>query len=422
MHLDVRSPRRAAGLVLAAFLGLGMSAPVVPAQEIVAPPTTIVTATPLTLDDLLQLGTDKQPALAAARASLAGAQDGQQGLNNLPIYARALTRDYQQRRQQACLGVTIAQASLWQAEWEARYAITRNYYSVLYVRLQQELLKDVIGKLETGRGKADKMLKAGEGKITKIDIELLDLNIEFLKVKGIEARVGGQKALAALREALGVGPEYPLEVANGTLPAPVTTLDKDDLIRQAVANRGEIVQATSASRVTELEVAAQARKWFSLKVPTFASGSDIHATPIPQGVANGEYRPGAIGLEMPSMLVGKRDDRIAHAADLSQRASAVVDKALNLVALETENSYLKWIEARDRLNLLDKLQPSARELAEKILKRITDGNANGADYIQAVGFADQIQAQRNEALYLHALSLAALERITAGGFRIYPTK
>jgi outer membrane protein TolC len=422
MHPAVRSPRRAAGLVLAACFGLGMSAAALPAQEKVAPPVATASAAPLTLDDLLQLGTEKQPALAAARASLAAAQDGQQGLNNLPIYAKALTRDFPQRRQQACLGVTIAQASLWQAEWEARYAITRNYYSVLYVRLQQALLKDVIAKLSNGRDKADKMLKAGEGKVTKIDIELLDINIEFLKVKGIEAGVGGQKALAALREAIGVGPEYPLTVADGTLPVPLATLDKEELIRQAIANRGEIVQATSASRVTELEITAQSRKWFSLKVPTFASGSDIHATPIPQGVANGEYRPGAIGLEMPSLLVGKRDDRIAHAADLSQRASAVVDKALNLVALETENSYLKWIEARDRLTLLNKLQPRAREIADKILKRITDGNASGADYIQAVGFADQIQAQQNEALYLHALSLAALERITAGGYRIYPTK
>lgn len=415
MHLDVRLTRRAARLVLAALFGLGMTATALPAQEMIKAPA-------LTLDECLQLAIDKQPALAAARASLAAAQDGQQGLQNLPIYAKALTRDFHQRRDQACLGVTIAQAALWQAEWEARYAVTRNYYSVLFVRLQQDLLKDVIDKLGKGREKAKKMLDAGEGKITKIDLELLDLNIDFLKVKGIEARVGGLKALAAIREAIGVGPEYPLDIAQGTLPAPVAALDKDALIKQAIANRGEIVQASSASRVTELEVTAQSRKWFSLKVPTFAAGSDIHATPIPQGVANGEYRPGAIGLEMPSMLVGKRDDRVAHAADLSVRAGAVVDKALNLVALETENSYLKWIEARDRLTLLDKLQPSAREVADKILKRITDGNANGSDYIQAVGFADQIQSQHNEALYLHALSLAALERITAGGFRIYPPK
>jgi outer membrane protein TolC len=416
MHLEVRLMRRAVRLVLAALFGLGLTATALPAQELIKAPAA------LTLNDCLQLAIDKQPALAAARASLAAAQDGQQGLQNLPIYAKALTRDLPQRREQACLGVTIAQAALWQAEWEARYAVTRNYYSVLYVRLQQELLRDVIDKLEKGRDKADKMLKAGEGKITKIDIELLDINIDYLRVKGIEARVGGVKAVAAIREAIGVGPEYPLEIATGTLPAPLAALDKDALIKQAIANRGEIVQASSASRVTELEVAAQARKWFSLKVPTFAAGSDIHSTPIPQGVANGEYRPGAIGLEMPSMLVGKRDDRVAHASDLSVRAGAVVDKALNLVALETENSYLKWLEARDRLDLLDKLQPRAREVADKILKRITDGNANGSDYIQAVGFADQIQAQYNEALYLHALSLAALERITAGGYRIYPPK
>ena len=37
----------------------------------------------------------------------------------------------------------------------------------------------------------------------------------------IEARVGGVKAVAAIREAIGVGPEYPLDIAKGTLPAPV---------------------------------------------------------------------------------------------------------------------------------------------------------------------------------------------------------
>ena len=37
--------------------------------------------------------------------------------------------------------VSIAQAALGQAEWEARYAVTRNYYSLLYVRTQQDLLK-----------------------------------------------------------------------------------------------------------------------------------------------------------------------------------------------------------------------------------------------------------------------------------------
>src|SRR5579864_9155098 len=211
MHHDVRFSRRAASLVLAALFGLGFGATTLRAQEQIAPPAP---PAPLALDDLLQLATEKQPALAAARASLAGAQDGQSGLQNLPFYAKALTRDYRQRVGQSCLGVTIAQAALWQAEWEARYAVTRNYYSVLYVRTQQTLLADVLRKLESGKKKAEAALKAGEGKITKIDIDVLTINIDFLKVKGVEARVGEQRAIAAIREAIGVGPEYPLAIAN----------------------------------------------------------------------------------------------------------------------------------------------------------------------------------------------------------------
>jgi outer membrane protein TolC len=295
---------------------------------------------------------------------------------------------------------------------------------VIYVRSQQELLDDVILRLEKGRNKAKQLLDLGDPKypITKIDIDLFNLNIDFLRVKQIEARVGGEKALAALREAIGIGPECPLAVVKSTLPAPLASLDKDGLIKLALANRGEIVQATSASRVTELEVVAQSRKWFSLKVGTFASGADIHAQPIPQGVANGEYRPGAIGLEMPSMLVGKRDERVTHAADLSVRAAAVVDKTYNLVALETENSYLKWLEARDRARLLDGLRPRAHDIAETIFQRLNEGKATGTEYIQATTVVDQIRAQYNEALYLHALSLAALERITAGGYRLHASK
>jgi len=74
------------------------------------------------------------------------------------------------------------------------------------------------------------------------------------------------------------------------LPEVVDALDRDALIQLALANRGEVIQVTSANRVTELEIAAQASKWCALKVGAFAGASDIHAQPIPQGTANGEYK------------------------------------------------------------------------------------------------------------------------------------
>lgn len=427
MQRDVnatRSTRRPLRLLLTALLGVGAAAAGLPAQEVnQALPAAPAPAAPvlLTLEDCLQLAFEKQPALAAARASLAGAQDGLQSLNNLPRFANCLARDLKVRKQQACHGITIAQAALWQAEWETRYAVTRNYFSVIYVRMQQDLLRDVLAKLAKGRKTAATVLKnVPEAKVTQIDLEVFDVNIEMLRSRGVEATVGLPKAMAALREAIGVGPDYPLDLAPGKLPALVPDLNREQLIQLALANRGEITQAASASRVSELEVIAQGRKMFAMKVGTFAGGSDIHATPIPQGVANGVYRPGAFGLEMPPMLVGRKDDRVAHAADLSQRAAAVVDKAQNLVALETEDSYLKWAEAKEKLGVLTAARPKAAAVADKIYTRLNEGNANGSDYIQATTLVDQIQAQANEALYLHALALAGLERITAGGYRVYP--
>ena len=405
--------RRVYRAFLAAMAVLGVSTAALPAQE---------KAAPLNLDDCLKLAEEKQPALAAARASLMAAQDGSAALGNLPLYARLAARDLRIRKEQACLGVTIAGASLLQAEWETRYAVTRNYYSVTYVRMQLGLLSAVLKDLEKSKKRAEELLKLADPnfKVTAIDINQFNVNIALVKARRVEAVVGEKKAIAALREAIGVGPDYPLDIPASELPAPVASLDRDELIRMALANRGEITQATSAKTVVELEVEAQAKKWFGLKNGTFAQGADIHAQPIPQGVANGEYRPGAIGLEMPNMLFGKRQDRIARADAFSIRAGAVVDKAFNLVSLETDNGYLKYVEARDRMEALLEAKKESVILKDRVWKRFNEGQATGGEYILASTTVDTIQGQYNEQLYMHALALAALERITAGGYRIYP--
>src|SRR5262249_40963848 len=170
---------------------------------------------------------------------------------------------------------------------------------------------------------ARKLVKIGDPtyKVTTLDVDLLALHLKLLSSKEIEAEIGIRKAVAALREAVGVGPEFPLDVAEGSLPPLAKDFNKEALIAMALANRGEIVQATAAHEVTALEIDAQAK----LRGPTgrtFAGSSDVHAKPIPQGVANGEYRPGAIGLEMPASLAGRKADRIERAQDLNDRAAA----------------------------------------------------------------------------------------------------
>jgi outer membrane protein TolC len=169
--------------------------------------------------------------------------------------------------------------------------------------------------------------------------------------------------------------------------------------------------------VTALEVDAQGK----LRGPTgrtFAGSSDVHAKPIPQGVANGEYRPGAIGLEMPATLVGHKGDRIERAQALNDRASAVVDKTNNLVALEVEATYLKWLEAAQKVQGLKDAPKIASKITDDIKKEFDKGKIPGEAILRAQGMEEQIAASYNEGLYLHALALAALERVTAGGYRL----
>ena len=398
---------------------LGAAAYRAGAQEPIAlPKHEAIVAPKMCLSELINMGLTRQPALVAARASLAAAESGQRGVSSLK-FARLFTPDLPIRRQQSSLGVTIAAAGLEQAEWETRYAVVRNYYSVIYARQQLDVVLRVRGKLEGAVKTAKKLAAIGDPdiKVTQIDVDVLTLNLELLKSKEVEARVGIQKAFAALREALGVGLDCPLDIIDDTLPPLVTHLNKDELIAMALANRGELVQVTAAHEVTSLEVDAQNK----IRGPvgkTFAFSSDIHAKPIPQGIANGEYRPGAIGLEMPGNLVGRKNERVQRAHDLNERAGAVLDKTQNLITLEVEATYLNWQGAAQKVQNLETAPKTARNITENIERQFDLGKVPGEGLLRAQTMEDQIAAGLNEALYQHALALAALERVTAGGYRI----
>jgi len=403
------SPWRAAGIVVLIAVISALHAHRAGAQQ---------AAKPLTLDDCIALGLANQPAVVAANASLAAAEDGYRALQRM-VLAQFFVRDLGIRKQQACLGIEIALAGVQQAEWETRYAITRNYYSVLYARKQLIVVNGIVDSLTDSAKKAKEFLDLGDPKIpiTKIDVDTLVLNRDLVMTKVFEAQAGIDKAKAALREAMGLKREQAFDIAEGSLPALVENLDAKTLVDLALERRAELVQAHTASTITQLEVAAQG-KTFRRQVKTFASGADLHARPIPTGEANGDYRPGAIGLEMPPMLAGRKGDRIARAYSLSVRAGAVVDKTENLIVLEAEATFLKWREAAAKMKVLKNAPALAKGIADNVQKRFFDKKASPEELLRTQTQVSQTQAQYNEAEYQHALALAALERVTAGGFLI----
>lgn len=375
------------------------------------------TPPPLTLAECMRVALQQQPALTAQRASLAAAEEGYRGAEELrvPVF---LARDLPLRRQQACLGVSIAAAGLNQAEWETVYAVTRTYFGVVYARQQLRVVQDLVNSLRFYQERVRDLVAKGESpkEWTTSTVDKITVYVGLAEVRRSEALNGIEKAKAALREAMGIGPETAIRVADQSLPNPTTTVKREGIVNLALGRRGELMQVSMAAQVTDLEVQAQG-KTFLPQAKTFAYGADIHARPVPQGMSNREYRPGATGLEMPVSLAGPRASRVEHAQDLNTRAAAVVDKTRNLIALEAEAMYFKWEDASRRVTSGQTAEQAGTRLAKNTREDFRAAQrVKIEDLLMNEALAAQAVASYNEALYDLVVALADLQRVTAGGF------
>ena len=149
------------------------------------------------------------------------------------------------------------------------------------------------------------------------------------------------------------------------LPLMAGTVGKEQVVQLAMSNRPEVVQAAAGMDAFRLEVCAQS-KARGLQVPTLAAGSDLHARQVPLAVrTDAEYRPGAIAPEMPPGMVGRTEDRVARAWELSHRQVAVSEKAVNVIRLEASNAYLTWEAATRRRDEAKRRFEDARKMVEE---------------------------------------------------------
>jgi outer membrane protein TolC len=233
----------------------------------------------------------------------------------------------------------------------------------------------------------------------------------------LQAEQGMPRALAALREALGLGSGVTIDVPPGLWTEPKVRPVHDDIVVLALSRRGEVVQAGIFVDVTCLEVEAQGTCCMIKRMDTFAASADIHSQVVPQGISNTEYRPGAIHPEMPVSLAGSRAERMRRAQDFNIRASAVLDTVRNLITLEAEDAYLRWEQAAKQVSEARDAADNADKLAEDLTKDFTARlKVKIEDVINSRVLAAQARAQYNEFLYKEILALADLERVTAGGF------
>jgi outer membrane protein TolC len=373
----------------------------------------------LDLHQCRELARAQQPAIAAARASLAAAVEKQQALDKLR-FAAVIQRDLPARRKQAAVGVQAAEAAVTLAEADALYGVTFSYLSTLYANEQLQVADAAIEDLKRLLESVQKSVESGDARreIGKTQVDLIRTYLHAAQARREEAVEGLQRAASALREAMGVGPNCSVALAQSKLTDLDVTPDKEQILALALARRGEMSQANAAFEATCFEIEAQ-RSTFFFSGRTFAMGSDIHAYPIPPAEHNDRYRPGGVGIEMPALLTGLRADRVHQAESLHQRAGAVVDKTRNLIALDAEQTYLRWLESAKQLPHLREAAVTSDRAATALRTNFNPG-AGGKGTVEEVLsgglLATNQKLHLNQARYQALIGLAGLERATAGGF------
>jgi outer membrane protein TolC len=430
-------PRRTAPIVLGivlALAGLTVAQPSIPASKgangvgaDTKPKENGFKLPKLNLGECLRIAHEGQQKLKALRASLGSAQAGQRGLEDARLVGQ-LTAEFKYRRQQSALGVCVAAAELEQAEHDVTQAVVWTYYTTVYAREQAKVASDAVRIIDFYREDVVKIIndKKGTKEFNQITLNELKIRLSEGKRLLIKAQAGQQKAEAALREAMGVSSDERFELADDKLPdIDKIDLKRDVVIAHAQTRRGEVIMAGMAAEATQLEAYIQWSTRFRLRVDTFATGADIHSRALPSGMQNGDYRPGAIGPEMPARLVGSRSSRYQRAWELVTRSQAVLEKTRNLVTLEAENSYADYESAVSTV-VEAKIEVDSANQNYMIL-RPADGQVSKAadlrNVLEAHGTLAKSQGALNEAVYHRITALAAIERITAGGIKVnYPNR
>jgi outer membrane protein TolC len=364
----------------------------------------------------------RQPTVRAAKASASAARLNQEVANS--TLASLSGPQAKTRREQAALGVHIANANVLQVELETVNAVTRTYLAVIYAREQHKIAEAAGSRLAVTQEIARKLVDDGSKEVTASDVERLTAYRYLADARVNEAKLGIVRAKAALREAIGLEPLTDIEIENESLSYFYDAFKKhgtDHRLRYsarlavlaAINQRPEIIQASLAADVTGLEKAAQCST-LAPYARTFAAIQDVHSRILPAMVMNGEYKPGPVGPEMPTHLAGTPCQRSRRAACLHERAIAVSEKARNLIALEVEEASARLEQEAQQIELLLEATKKTAKNAEDAERFFRLDQLKTDQLIAAQILDATTKAQLNDAYYKFGQALAGLQRATAG--------
>ena len=400
------------GVILSVALGT-----VAQAQPASSPAPAQPAAVPtLSLHECVAVGLARRPAIRAAESSYQSALLNYRGINNLPLIASLTKPELSVRKEQLLKSILLSEAGVEKARQETVYDVTRVYYTYVYARQQERTASDVIGRLEQFSKVVETFLKSKpndpKAKANQITLNNIQNTISEARISALRAELGRRQALIGLMEAMGGDFDRDFAPRDQTLPVVVDVVSRSQVIDLAMSRRPELVMAAAGSEAFRLEICAQ-MKSRGLQGTTLGAGRDIHTQQIPIPVRDADYKPGGINPEMPTLIAGKKDDRVARATELSHRADASAEQVAILLRVEAEVAFITWDVATRRMAEVKKRSDGLRKISEETRMAAMFQMETETILINETA-AGRALAEYTEATFEHLKTLMTLERVTGG--------
>lgn len=375
-----------------------------------------------TLGECIAIAIERQPTLKAVRSSQAASGAGLQALDNIGRLGQLVAKDLPVRKEQAQRGAVAVAADVQKTHNEIVHDVTRLYYTAVYTRQVSVIAEDVVAQVELLTKFGYEQWKLGNPKMSKAKLDVMEIGLEDARKLHRTALQGERRAYGALRELMAIqdtGLRFKVKDRELPVMAANIPLNEDLVVDLALCRRPELALAAAGADAFRLEVYAQNAVRFKKSVPTLAIGGDVKAREVPGTVRDlsQQYKPGAIIPEMPPQLVGNQADRVARAMHYSQRADAVFEKARNLVHLEAENAYFEYELAAKNVVGGKRKFDFGKDLMSIVRENADNPNAEREQLVRGYIEAAKAQSDYVEAVFQYLLTLAHLERVTAGGVR-----
>ncbi len=289
---------------------------------------------------------------------------------------------------------------------------------MLYSRAQRTVLDDLVEDLTFLHTRVKNSVEKNERpEWTAATVDLVELYTRRAKARRTEADRGVQLSLAALREAMNLDPLLCLRIADEPIPQPNVKVCRTEILAAAISRRGEAIEASLATEVVGLEADAQGRN--------HRQGRDAPSPPAPTSMPV-TFRSRSMArsfgpAEFRWPCRRSWSDRVPRtfesAQEYGEQAAAVAQKTRNLIVLESEEAYFSWQEWSKKVVLYRDAREVGLRLSGRLheefrgsIKRVIEG------VLPESLLAAQARTDYNEALFRQAIALAALERVTGGGF------